>query len=135
MESSPELEDLTRRIAAAVGEGDVAFLEQHTARQSPLICLGTAPGDWWTDVESLTQVVRAQQEAGVGVSAGEPIAYQEGEVGWAVDRGLRFRVGDEEIPFRVSAVYHREDGEWRMVHFHCSVGVPDEDQMGTELPT
>ncbi len=135
MESSPELEDLTRHITEAVGEGDVVFLEQHTARQSPLICLGTAPGDWWTDVESLTQVVRAQQEAGVGVSAGEPIAYQEGEVGWAVDRGLRFRVGDEEIPFRVSAVYHREDGEWRMVHFHCSVGVSDEDVMGTEVPT
>lgn len=42
----------------------------------------------------------------------------------AVDRSVRFRLGDQEAPFRLSVVYRREEGEWKMVHFHSSVGVP-----------
>jgi hypothetical protein len=42
----------------------------------------------------------------------------------AVDRSGRFRLGDQEAPFRLGVVYRREEGEWKMVHFHSSVGVP-----------
>ena len=29
----------------------------------------------------------------------------------------------------------QEDGVWKMVHFHSSIGVPNEDAIGVELPT
>jgi hypothetical protein len=66
---------------------------------------------------------------------GDPVAYQQGEVGWAVDHRMRFRVGEQEGPFRMTVVYRREDGIWKMVHFHSSIGVPNEDALGVELPT
>ena len=133
MEPSPELRDLTLRIARAVGAGDAEFLTRHTSRQAGVAFLGTDPDEWWTDLAGLRRALAAQRQAGVDVVPGEPLAYREGDVGWAVDRGLRFRLGDREFPFRLSVVYHREDGEWRMVHFHSSVGVPNEEAVGVEL--
>ena len=56
-------------------------------------------------------------------------------------RGLGGRSADalprrgtgEALPDEV--VYRREDGVWKMVHFHSSIGVPNEDAIGVELPT
>jgi hypothetical protein len=135
MEPSPELQQLTRRIAQAIGDGDVAFLERHTSRQPGIAFLGTDPDEWWTDLQGLRQALMAQREAGVAILPGEPLAYTEGAVGWAVDRGLRFRVGGEETPFRMSLVYRREQGEWKMVHFHSSLGVTNAEAIGVELAT
>ena len=135
MEPSTELRDLPIQIAQAVGAGDVAVLERLTSRQPGVTFLGTDPDEWWTDLASLRQALVSQHEAGVEVMPGEPVAYQEGDVGWAVDRGLRFRLGEEETPFRRSVVYRREDGEWKMVHFHSSIGVANEDAIGIALPT
>ena len=135
MDASPELRDLTKRLAEAVGAGDAAFLERHTSGQAGLTFLGTDPDEWWTDAAGLTRALAAQQGAGITVLPGEPLAYREGDIGWAVDRGLRFRVGDREIPWRLSVVYRREDGEWKMVHFHGSIGVPNAEAVGFELPT
>lgn len=133
MEPSPELEDLTRRIAEAVGTGDAAFLAQVVSRRAPVAFLGTGPDDWWAEVDALIQALAAQHGAGVGVIPGNPVAYVEGNVGWAVDRSARFRFADQEFPFRFSVVYHREEGEWRMVHFHSSLPVSDQEALGTEL--
>ena len=135
MDASPELQDLTKRLAEAVGAGDATFLERHTSRQAGVAFLGTDPDEWWTDAAGLARALAAQQGAGIAVLPGEPLAYREGDVGWAVDRGLRFRVGNREIPWRLSVVYHREDGEWKMVHFHSSFGVPNAEAVGVELPT
>ena len=134
MQPSPELRDLTSRIARAVGDGDMAFLERHISRQADLAFLGTDPEEWWTDVSGLSQALAAQRAAGVEVIPGDPLAYEEGNVGWAVDRTVRFRVGDQEAPFRFSVVYRREDGEWKMVHFHSSVAVANEEALGVSLP-
>ena len=134
MQPSPELRDLTNRIAQAVGDGDMDFLERHISGQADVAFLGTDPDEWWTGVAGLRRALAAQREAGVMVIPGEPLAYEEGTVGWAVDRSVRFRVGDQEAPFRFSAVYRREDSEWKMVHFHSSVGVPNEEALGVELP-
>jgi hypothetical protein len=30
------------------------------------------------------------------------------------------------LPTRLTAVLHQEEGEWKVVHLHFSVGVPDE---------
>jgi hypothetical protein len=39
------------------------------------------------------------------------------------------------MPFRVTAVLHKENGEWKMVQGHVSFGVPNEEALGQELPT
>jgi hypothetical protein len=134
MEPAPKLRDLTRRIAQAIGEGDVAFLECHISRQAGTAFLGTDPDEWWTDLAGLWHALMAQREAGVTFTPGDPVAYQEGKIGWAVDHQMRFHVGEQEGPFRMTVVYRREDGVWKMVHFHSSIGVPNADAIGVELP-
>jgi SnoaL-like protein len=37
-----------------------------------------------------------------------------------------------EILTRSTAVFHREDGEWKMVQGHTSVGISNEDLFGSE---
>jgi hypothetical protein len=134
MQPSPELRDLTSRIAQAVGDGDAAFLERHISRQADVAFIGTDPDEWWTDFMELSRALAAQREAGVTVIPGEPLASEEGDVGWAVDRSMRFRLGDLEVPFRFSVVFRREDGEWKMVHFHSSVAVSNDEALGVTLP-
>jgi hypothetical protein len=134
MQPSQELRDLTNRIAQAVGDGDVAILERHISLQADVAFLGTDPDEWWTDLAGLSRALAAQREAGVMVIPGDPLAYEEGNVGWAVDRTVRFRIGDQETPFRFSVVYRREDGAWKMVHFHSSVAVSNEEALGVTLP-
>jgi hypothetical protein len=135
VEPSAALRELTIQIAQAIGAGDVAVLERHTSRQPGVAFLGTDPDEWWTDLESLRRALAGQVEAGIEVIPGEPLAYEEGDWGWAVDRHLRFRIGEREQPFRMSAVYRREDGVWRMVHFHSSLGVPNDAALGVTLPS
>jgi hypothetical protein len=37
-----------------------------------------------------------------------------------------------EIPFRNSVVLGREDGEWKVVHGHSSIGVSNEEMFGED---
>jgi hypothetical protein len=53
MEPSPELQELTRRIAQAVGDGDMVFLERHVSRHADVAFLGADPDEWWPDPAGL----------------------------------------------------------------------------------
>jgi ketosteroid isomerase-like protein len=134
MEESPELRELTVRLAQAIGTGDIDFIARHTSHAPGVAFLGSDPGEWWTDAGALAQAAAAQHGAGIEMTPGEPVAYQAGDVGWAVDRGMRIRLGEREVPFRFSAVYRREGGDWKLVHFHSSVPVTNTEAVGVELP-
>ncbi len=63
----------------------------------------------------------------------EYTAFEEGTVGWVADQGT-FRMPDgTEVPFRMTVVVHREDGDWKVVQEHASIGVRNEDALGVEL--
>ena len=67
------------------------------------------------------------------IVSGQLQAYREGSVGWAVDRDALFRLPDgTEMPFRNTLVYVQEDGEWKFIHAHTSVGVRNEEVLGEE---
>ena len=135
MRESAEVRDLLLGMYRAMNEGDfAAFLDRTVSRQPGAIFLGTDPDEVW-DRESTLRAGAAQVGMGLRAEPGDVKGYAEGDVGWAVDAGTRMRFGDQEVPIRATAVYHREGGEWKMVHFHSSVGVPNEEAVGQELPT
>jgi hypothetical protein len=131
---SPALEELQRRFYAACNSGDLAFVEQHLSDASATLVLGTAPEEVWDRAGTL-RAVAAQSGAGVRFEGGSPQGWETGDVGWVVDLEPRFRLGEVVAPFRLTCIFHREDGEWRIVHWHCSLPVPNEEAMGQELPT
>jgi len=136
MEHSDELRDLTLRFYEAATTGDLSFFDRHVSRQEGALVVGTDPNEWWEGFEAIREAVRAQSEqmGGMRMVAGRLQAYQEGSIGWVIDRDASFQLPDgKEIPFRNTLVFRREDGEWKVVHEHASIGVSNEDMFGEDV--
>ena len=131
---SPDLEDLLRRFYAACNTGDLAVVERYLSHAPETVFLGTAAEEVWDRAATL-QAVAAQSGAGVRLEGGAPQAWEAGNVGWGIDLAPRFHLGEVVAPFRLTCVFRREDGDWRIVHWHCSLPVANEEAMGQELPT
>jgi ketosteroid isomerase-like protein len=137
VEHSDELRDLTLRFYEATTTGDLSFVERHVSRQEGAVFVGTDPNEWWEGFEAFVEAMRTQAEAmgggGLQIIPGQLQAYREGSVGWVIDRNASFRLPDGmEIPFRNSAVFLQEDGEWKLIHTHTSIGVRNEEMFGEE---
>jgi len=59
----------------------------------------------------------------IHVRIAELRGYEHGDVGWADGTGT-FEHDGESVEVRISAVFLREKGDWRMVQNHASIGVP-----------
>jgi hypothetical protein len=64
---------------------------------------------------------------GVRIQAGESAGYEERSMGWVVDEPMFFFPDGSAMQTRLTAILHREDGAWELVHMHVSVGVPEEE--------
>jgi ketosteroid isomerase-like protein len=133
LQRSPDLEELQRRFYAAANNGDLAFVERYLSHAPATLVLGTDPDEVWDRAATL-RAVAEQSAARVRFEGGAPQGWEAGDIGWVVDLEPRFRLGEVVAPFRLTNIFHREDGEWRIVHWHCSLPVPNEEAMGQELP-
>ena len=82
--------------------------------------------------------VYGQTEAmggGFPVETGDPVAYSEGDVGWIADRPRLTGPDGSALPFRLTVVTVRTGGDWKIAQMHFSIGVPNEQAFGEELPT
>lgn len=133
MERSPELAAAVARIYTAVSAGDSAALTAELSAHDGLVFIGTDPEEWFEEREAIREMLAAQASAGITVESGDVVAYEEGTVGWVADRG-NFVLGDgTRVPFRLTAVFHRENGRWALVQEHASIAMTNEDVLGTEL--
>ncbi len=70
----------------------------------------------------------AFETEGEGITAGrDPAGFEEGSVGWFVDQPTMSYRDGSTIQTRLIAVLHRSQGDWRLIHMHVSVGVPDDE--------
>ena len=137
MRESLELVALVERMYAAQAAGDVAWLSTLLSASDDAVTIGTDPAEWWEGGE-IRERWLAQLAAGMGEARLSPSrlrAFEEGDVGWVADEPQVVLPNGTTLPFRITAVFRREDGEWRMVQGHTSVGVPNEDALGLSLPT
>jgi hypothetical protein len=136
MEPSPELRELMFSLYKAMASGDYAFMERHFSASAGVLTIGTDPNEWWTDRETATRVFRAQLEemGGFPIAAGDPQAYTEGTVGWVADQP-RVTMPGAEMRLRLTGVLRREGEDWKIVQWHISMGVPNEQALGQELTT
>ena len=133
MERAPELRDVVLRLYEAFSRGDADLMERLTSRREGLVFIGTDPGEWLEDLAGIRRLVQAQAGAGITVVPGEVRAYREGPVGWVADRGTFRLPHGGDVPFRLTAVFLREDGEWKLIQEHASIGVSNEEAVGREL--
>jgi ketosteroid isomerase-like protein len=62
-----------------------------------------------------------------GLASEDPRCFEEGSVGWVVDRPTFVLADSGSVPSRMTAVMRQEDGEWNLVHTHWSVGVSNQE--------
>ena len=133
MERSAELAATTQKFYDAMATGDEAAITGLLSNADGVLLIGTDPDEWLTDRPSMLTLLTAQAGTGLKVRSGDIQAFEEGSVGWVADRGAFILPDGSEVPFRMTAVFHKQDDDWKMIQSHASVAVSNEDAMGVEL--
>jgi ketosteroid isomerase-like protein len=127
-ESSVEIEQVLRDVVEAIANSDLDEIGRRTSRDPCAVAIGSDPGEWTEGYDEIMRLMRdSTPDAEVGITAGlnDVKAFAEGAVGWAAGHGY-FEIGGKRVPVRITAVVRQEDGEWKMVQTHASIGVPNE---------
>jgi len=131
MRRSAEVRDTLLRFYEVFPAGDLEdFAQIITHEDEGVVVIGTDPAQWTEGREqwlAARQAVVREME-GLRFEAGEePQGYEEGSMGWVADRPKAVLPDGNAISTRLTGVVRQEEGEWRLVHIHISVGVPDEE--------
>ena len=132
---SPELVefmlDFHRRIVAREDVGPSTF------SSSPYVTfIGSDAQEWWMergiiDAKRQQNVEMPQQE----MRNHEVTAYAAGDLGWIVLRH-EFRTGSGPwASIRQTVIVNKEDGQWKFIHSHNSIGRSNAEALGVQLTT
>jgi adenylate cyclase len=136
MERAPELAEIIKAWFEAAAKGDVSWRDRHVSRQPGMRIIGTDP-DELLEGERAYAFLKNEAEAAGGklqVSVGHVEAFKEGSVGWGLAiPTITFPDGKKLTP-RWSAVFHIEDGQWRLVQLHASFAKANTETFGDTLP-
>jgi ketosteroid isomerase-like protein len=137
MERSEEIEGVIRGLFDALGSGDAGALDDLLSRQPGVLFLGTDAAEWWEGYDTVSRVTQEQvkEMKGIDVELSEASGYADGGVGWGSARARYAMPGGGGNEIRFTGVFRREDGRWRLVQGHSSIGVPNEEAFGMAMPT
>ena len=124
MRQSANVRETMLRFYDRLSAGDVRSFDELVSQEPATLVIGTAPGERVNDRAGLRFGFEAE---GVRIEAKDPLGYEEGSLGWVVDEPTFFFPDGSGMQTRLTAVMHREDERWKLVHMHVSVGVPDEE--------
>jgi SnoaL-like domain len=131
MERSDELKDVALAMFEAASRQDPSGIDRHTSSDEGVLMIGTDPNEWTQGGERVAEESRQEmQDSSTEFSPGVVEAFVEGTVGWISSRPVWTLEDGTQIPARLPCVFHREDGEWKLVQGHVSVGVPNEELFG-----
>jgi ketosteroid isomerase-like protein len=128
MQASPALRELFEQSMREMAAKNAQAILDMCSRDPDAVFIGTAPNEWMVGLAALEPVMRASLEAGMGLTAGDTqvAAYEEGPIGWIASQSKYSLPNGSAITIRATTVCHQEGGQWRIVHTHQSVGVPDD---------
>lgn len=128
MQRSADIEQIARNAISAMDRGDIDTVIGMISRDEAATSIGTDPGEYTRDQAASLEMMRASSPdapGGVHVSLTDVRGYEHGDVGWLDGKGT-FSRGGESVDIRFTNVLCREDGRWKIVQAHASVGVPNE---------
>lgn len=131
MQASTAIRELELRGFQLMGAKDVAGIMARVSQQPGTMFIGTDPSEWLTSNAAIEQMVRASVENSSGKLPDdlEIDAFEEGTVGWSNMRYTGKLPNGGTFLIRWTDIYHQEDGNWKLVSGHVSVGVPDDKVM------
>ena len=130
MHRSLEIEQLVRAWFDAASRGDAALVDAHVSLADATRLIGSDPSEIYAGGLAVVEFLKGEVESAGGHATFAPAdieAFSEGTVGWATTR-LKITMPDGKyVAPRWSAVFHREDGAWKFVQTHASIGVANDD--------
>jgi ketosteroid isomerase-like protein len=136
-ESSSEIEQILRGTVEAMARSDIDEIGRLTSRDACVVGIGSDPAEWTEGYDDLMRLMRdatPDGELGVTVGLDDVKAFREGSVGWAAGHG-HFEMDGKRVPVRITAVLHQEDGDWKAVQTHASIGVPNDRMLDSMFQT
>ena len=136
MRRSPEIEAVFRRIFTALRDGDQQTFRNHFSPSPDLWWIGSDEREWFRgDMESVALFEQQVLEIGlVDVTYKRSEPYESDSVGWIAAEVELITMTADTVPVRVTAVFVLDAGLWRVVQWHTSIGTPNEEVFGFELP-
>jgi class 3 adenylate cyclase len=132
---SPEVEAIFARILKSFESGDVATIRRYAPPSPEFRSIGSDPDEWW-DGETFVPIMEAQIEemGGLRAEVSDVEAWEAGSTAWGAAK-IRIELGAVVTDLRVTAVFVLDEGMWRVVQWHASEGVPNEESLGIALTT
>jgi adenylate cyclase len=123
------------RALQALASADIATMERLAAPAAAFRWIGTDPQEWW-EGEDFLPVMRTQMEemGEMTIDVLQLEGWEMDGVAWAATR-VGVSASGSEIEMRLTAVFVLDAGLWRIVQWHSSEGVPNEDSLGFSLTT
>jgi ketosteroid isomerase-like protein len=123
------------RSMKAFQVGDLETIDALSSDRPGCITIGTDPDEWWDKPTTMAWIREAMTDPGtmsvgdssIRAEAGEYTVHVQGEAAWSEGRGKFVNDHRDERAVRNTGVFVREDGEWRCVQAHGSIGVPNHD--------
>jgi hypothetical protein len=132
MQYSHEICDVITGWFAAAVKGDTNWRDRHVSPLADLRIIGTDPEEWLKGKPAFEFLANEAKHVGgkISVVIQEVEGYREGNVGWgcAVPE-ITLQDGTIVSP-RWSAVFHLENGTWRMVQLHASIAISNDEAFG-----
>jgi ketosteroid isomerase-like protein len=130
IERAPDVEQAMRDSFDAMKRRDLETLLSRTSEGPGVVLIGSAAEEWYRGRDELMRMGDEMEGGGEGPvpTLDDVEAYSEGDVGWAAVHAT-WRMGGTSVPFRLTVVMHREDGVWKHVQSHASIGVPNDQMM------
>jgi len=131
---SPELEAVNRRIWMAFARADDAALRNMMVTDPAMRFLLSGDEDW-LEGDEVVPILRERSRTIeiLSLEFDRLEAYEVGDFGWSACTVTTLDADGETRSFRQTGVYAIEDGIWKAVQIHTSVGVPPQDVWGVEL--
>jgi ketosteroid isomerase-like protein len=130
MHRSPELEQLVAGWFQAASRGDASLVDGHVSPDDGVRLIGSDPGELFHGGRAVAEFLRGEVDGAGGAATFVPDgteAFSEGTVGWATTTVTITLPDGRHVSPRWSAVFRLEDGVWRFVQTHASIGVPNEE--------
>jgi len=136
MERSSELEQFVAAWFGAASNGDPSLVNAHVSPSDATRLIGSDPDEVFKGGAAVSAFLEGEVNGSGGHASFAPTdieAFTEGTVGWATTNVTITMPDGKHVSPRWSAVFRREDGVWRFVQTHASIGVPN-DEIGWVYP-
>lgn len=127
MQPCDDLRNIILQLYEKEGSGRLfVYAKDLYSRKEGVLVIGSDPKDRYQGYEQIIRFYQEADKVGPEIKVDDLKAYSDGPFGWVVDLVTARLPNGAVVPVRHTYVFHKENHEWKVVHAHISVCVPDE---------